>query len=171
VNGVYAPNPGDIGMTQIHGRVGLGIRAGQWANGDGFADYEHAMVYVGAGQVIEAEPGGALLSDLSRYGADRVIWLKCPAANRTAVAAAARTYKDVPYSFADYDALAVHRLHIPVPGLEDYIRSTGHMICSQLADKAAMDGGWHLFDDGRWEGFVTPGSLHRLYLVQEQRAA
>lgn len=166
----YVPNPGDTGLTRISGYVGLGIRIGQWANGDGFADYEHAFTYVGGGQIIEAEPGGALLSDLTRYAADSVLWLKCPAQYRTAVASAARTYRGVPYSFLDYDALATHRLHIPVPGLEGYIKSSGHMICSQMADKAAMDGGWHLFDDDRWEGYVTPGDLRVLYLAQEMKA-
>jgi hypothetical protein len=42
------------------------------------------------------------------------------------------------------------------------------MICSQLADTAAAEGGWHLFEDGRWPGDVTPGDLYRLY--QGQRA-
>lgn len=74
----------------------------------------------------------------------------------------------MPYSVADYFALAAHRLHIPAPHLKRYVRSSGHMICSQLADAAAAEGGWHLFEDGRWPGDVTPGDLYRLY--QAQRA-
>jgi hypothetical protein len=30
------------------------------------------------------------------------------------------------------------------------------MMCSQLADQCRADGGSHLFDDGRWPGYVTP---------------
>jgi hypothetical protein len=41
--------------------------------------------------------------------------------------------------------------------------STKHMICSQLADETALRGGWHLFDDGRWPGYVPPCDLYRLY--------
>jgi hypothetical protein len=173
----YLPQPGDIGLTQIHGRVGALIRFGQWLNGDGFRDYEHAFVLVvgeseiSSGSVIEAEPGGALLSPLSRYAADTVIWIPCPPGLGAAVAEAAVKYgppgngrppTGVPYSFLDYLAIAAHRIRLPLPGLKRYVTSTRHMICSQLADQAAADGGWHLFSDNRWPGYVTPEDLARL---------
>jgi hypothetical protein len=168
---VYVPLPGDIGMTSIPGWAGRGIRAGQFLIGDGFSRREHAFTYVGNQKIVEAEPGGALLSSLSRYDPATVMWLRCPQQYRKAVADAARSYgpdpatgrRGVGYSWLDYDALGAHRFHVPAPGLEEYIKSTGHMICSQLCDRAAMDGGWHLFDDGRWEGYVTPGDLGQLY--------
>jgi hypothetical protein len=169
----YEPQPGDIGLTRIHGGVGLGIRIGQWLNGDGFADYEHAFVVVGeikgydGPALIEAEPGGARLMPLTEYDPAHVVYLRCPERLRGAVAAAALELRGTPYSFIDYGALALHRLHIPAPLLRHYIKSTGHEICSQLADLAANRGGWHLFADGRWEGDVTPGSLRQLYLEQE----
>ena len=65
------------------------------------------------------------------------------------------------YSFLDYDALAMHRLGIYVPGLRGYIADSRHMICSQLCDRAYDLGGVHLFDN-RWEGYVTPGDLYVL---------
>lgn len=169
----YEPQPGDIGLTRIHGGVGLGIRIGQWLNGDGFADYEHAFVVVGdvdgydGPQLIEAEPGGARQMPLAVYGADSAIYLHCPELNRSAVAAYALELIGTPYSFLDYGSLALHRLHVPAPLLKRYIRSSGHEICSQLADLAALRGGWHLFEDDRWEGDVTPGDLRVLYVKQE----
>ena len=163
----YTPQPGDIGLTQISGRVGAGIRFGQWLNGEGFADYEHAFVYLGGGGIAEAEPGGAVQSSVDRYDPSRIAWLRCPPASRLPVALAATRYLGVGYSFLDYAAVAAHRVHLPVPGLRRYVESTGHMICSQFCDRAAMDGGWHLFDDGRWPGYVTPASLWRLYQLQE----
>lgn len=168
---VYVPLPGDIGLTQISGDVGRAIRFGQWLDGDGFADYEHAFVYTGAGHIVEAEPGGALDSLLERYDASRIAWLRCPDPYRVNVCKAAKLYVGVPYSFADYAAIAAHRARLPVPGLRGYIESTGHMICSQLADRAAMDGGWHLFSDDRWPGYVDPGALWRLYARQVSGAA
>ncbi len=33
------------------------------------------------------------------------------------------------------------------------------MICSQLVDQSYQDAGVHLFSDGRWSGYVTPGAL------------
>lgn len=170
----YVPKPGDIGMVRMPGAVGKLIRAGQWLNGDGFADYEHAFVVVGevedtpnvGTQIIEAMPGGALLSPLSRYDGFEPVYLRCPPALRDDVAAAALSFRGVKYSALDYAALAAHRFHIPAPHLRDYIRTSGHMICSQLADRAAYVGGWFLFDDNRWFGYVTPLDIHRLYLKQ-----
>jgi hypothetical protein len=165
-----APQPGDIGCTQINGNVGLLIRIGQWLNGDGFANYEHAFVYVGGGQIIEAEPGGARETDLDEYDERTIIWLRCPDQYRQAVAESAQALTGKPYSALDYLALAAHRFHLPIPGLRHYIDSTGHLICSQLADRAAELGGWVLFADKRWPGFVTPADLATLALEQERQA-
>jgi hypothetical protein len=167
------PRIGDIGLTAISGGVGRGIRFGQWLNGNGWSDYQHAFVYVGQadvdpgqGMIIEAMPGGAILSRLEIYRPDRVRWLRCPPGYGDAVAAAALSLRGTPYSFLDYGAIALHRLHIPVPHLKAYISTSKHEICSQLCDDAAMRGGWHLFRDDRWPGFVTPGALYQLYLLQ-----
>lgn len=158
----YMPQPGDIGLVRVHGTEGRLIRFGQWLNGDGYADIEHAFVHLGAGELLEAEPGGARISALGEYEPAAIVWLRCPAQYGTAVAAAARGMVGTPYSFADYGALAAHRLHIPAPGLRRYISDTGHLICSQLADEAARRGGWALYDDGHWPGYVTPGALRKL---------
>lgn len=169
----YEPKPGDIGLTQIDGLGGWAIRAGQWALGEGFSDYEHAFVWTGYGQIVEAMPGGAQHVD-NWHDLSRVRWLICPEEYRDAVATIAIRQADrkVPYSFLDYAFLALHRFHIPFPGLKTYIESSGHQICSQLADYCADKGGWHLFSDGRWPGYVTPGSLNRLWasLGDGQRA-
>lgn len=171
---MYEPKPGDIGLVRIDGYVGQLIRFGQWLNADGFANYSHAFVYVGDGKIIEAMPGGALLSPLSRYDDQVPLWLRCPEECGAAVAEAARSFgpqrdasgrlvkRGVPYSWADYGALALHRFHIPAPRLKRFIESSKSMICSQLADRAAQLGGWHIFDDGRDPGDVTPGDLTRL---------
>jgi hypothetical protein len=74
--------------------------------------------------------------------------------------------KHTPYSELDYLAQAAHRLHIPSKHLKAYVESSGHLICSQLADRAASLGGWHLFDDGRWDGYVPPCDLYKLYWAQ-----
>ncbi|HTI77440.1 MAG TPA: hypothetical protein VL634_20745, partial [Mycobacterium sp.] len=155
---------GDIGCTQIQGDVGRLIRFGQWLNGDGFADFEHAFVYLGNGQIIEAEPGGAREAELDEYDSRTIVWLRCPDQYRQAVTESAEALEGKPYSFLDYLALAAHRFHLPIPGLRHYIDSTGHLICSQLADRAAELGGWVLFADGRWPGYVTPADLARLAL-------
>ncbi|MEW2302060.1 hypothetical protein AB0958_19140 [Streptomyces sp. NPDC006655] len=156
------PQPGDIGLTSITGPVGWLIKVGQWLNGDGFGAFQHAFIVLPGARLIEAMPGGALVDSLSKYD-DRQVLYVSPAdltpAQRKAIADCALKYQGVPYSFLDYVALALHRFHIPVPGLRRYIESTGHMICSQLADRAYRDAGQILFRDGRWEGYVTPMAL------------
>jgi hypothetical protein len=166
---IYQPRPGDIGLTQISGWGGKAIRLGQWLNGEGWEDYQHAFVVSEPARkfrdemIVEAMPGGAQHVE-NWHAPARTRWLICPDEYRDAVAASARGFVGVPYSVADYFALAAHRLHIPAPHLKRYIRDSGHMICSQLADAAAAEGGWHLFADKRWPGDVTPLSLNKLWL-------
>lgn len=169
----YQPKPGDIGLTTISGWGGKAIRFGQWLNGGGWADVQHAFVVVEAASkfrdemIVEAMPGGA--DHTTNWHPKKTThYLRCPEGFRTAVVRAALEYVDVPYSVADYFSLAAHRLHIPAPHLRAYIKSSKHMICSQLADAAADNGGWHLYADGRWPGDVTPLDLERLY-AQQQR--
>lgn len=153
--------PGTIGLVPIAGTGGRLIRFGQFLNGDGFEDFEHAFVWLGNGEVIEAEPGGARITAMRYRG---VYWCEGIARLlpfKADVAHAAEGLKGVPYSWLDYGALFTHRLHIPVPGLKAYIAETGHMICSQLCDELCLRLGTHVFDDGRWPGYVTPGALYR----------
>lgn len=157
------PPVGSIGLVKIRGGGGRAIRAMQWLNGDGFEDYEHAFVYVGNGEIVEAEPSGARVVPLSTYMGYEVLWIPCPQRYGAAVCAAARQFAAdrVPYSWLDYGACGLHHLHIPAPGLRRYIETSKHMMCSQLADRAASLGGWKLFDDGRFDGYVTPGALFK----------
>jgi len=159
------PPLGSVGLTQIHGKVGRLIRFGQWLNGDGYEDYEHAFVFVGGGRIVEAEPGGAREADLSEYAANTVVWIECPPEYGQAVADEARKLVGTKYSFVDYLALFLHRMRLWVPFLRWYVRSSRRLICSALADRAARRGGWRLFvTPPIWEGYVTPGMLYRLYL-------
>lgn len=169
--------PGDIGLTTIHGPVGWGIGAAEvleaWTqrvfrgSGDAFR-IRHAYVVLDSGELIEAEPGGARIRPADEYAGSGVPlhFLRCPDPCRDAVVAAARGFKGVPYSFLDYQAIALHDMRIPAPGLRGYIGDTHHMLCSQLADAAAAKGGWHMFDDQRWPGYVSPAALERLYRTQ-----
>lgn len=116
--------------------------------------------------IAEAEPGGAVevpwhYEDVPHQ------WSTSILPTNPAVAAAAVRYTQpgpwgrhgVPYSWADYAAIAAHRWHVPAPGLREYIKATGHMMCSYFADRCKSDGGVHLFDDGRWEGYVAPDDI------------
>lgn len=165
------PLPGDFAVVRMGGHGGRAIRIGQWLNGDGFADFEHAFVCVGNEELVEAQPGGAELRPLSVYTDGRPIrWStgRIPLTDdqRRAIVAAARGYIGTPYSVADYFALAAHRFHLPVGLLiRAYVADSRHMICSQLVDQCYQDAGVQLFADGRWPGYVTPADLANLLAV------
>lgn len=156
------PQPGDFGLVHMGGDSGKLIHAGEIANGDGFADYEHAFVYVGGGQIVEAEPGAARLTQV-HYS--NILWstghIPLSLTERRLIVEAAHGYVGTPYSAADYFAIAAKRLGLGplVPGLKAYVASSKHMICSQLVDQCYSDAGVHLFKDGRWPGYVTPAAL------------
>lgn len=158
------PQPGDIGLTSVEGIVGKLIRLGQFFNGDGFSRYEHAFIVLEDGMLVEAMPGGAQIVPLSEYDDREVLYVRpsgLTAEDRQRICAIARAFEGTPYSFVDYTAIAAHRLHLPLPGLREFVESTDHMICSQLVDRAYSLAGIPLFSDNRWDGWVTPGSLYQ----------
>ena len=164
---IYVPAPGDFCVVRMPGLVGTAIRFGQWINGDGFADYEHAAVLADCCTVVEAMPDGARMADLSRFGSEPIRWYRAPDAARTKIVAAALLMIGTPYSFLDYLALAEVRVHSPfAPAVRRYVASTKHMICSQLVDEAYRRAGVQLFDDGRDPGDVTPADLLGLIVAQ-----
>lgn len=121
--------------------------------------------------IVQAEPGGAQEVPWPYENVPHLwstgILPPCPLAANAAMHYAGfeptgmaggwrKVREGVPYSFLDYVAIETHALHIPGPGLRSYIASTGHQICSQLTDQCRLDGGSHLFSDGRWPGYVSP---------------
>lgn len=157
------PGVGDLGCVSIKGDVGWLIRLGERLNGDRFAQYQHVFVYIGGGEIAEAEPGGARIAPLAEYDARTIAWVRCPDQYRAHVAAAARAFAEqkIGYSFLDYAALAAHRLRLPIPGLRRYIASTGHMLCSQFDVASARSGGWDVLEPD-WPGYVTPAEIAAL---------
>jgi hypothetical protein len=161
------PEPGDLAVCSMAGTPGRIIRYLQKLNGDGFRDYEHALVYLGGGKVLQAMPGGAQIADMP--DPEHILWSTGCFPPLTGVQMAlvpgiAAALKNTPYSALDYEALVAHRAHIPAPGLRAYIESTGHMICSQLADHVASLLGREVFTDLRWHGDVTPGDLSARFI-------
>jgi hypothetical protein len=152
--------PGDFGLVPMGGQVGKAIRVLQWMDGSGFANYEHAFLYVGNGEIVEATPNGAIHVPY-HYG-NNVFWssgkLSIPLIERANIVDAGIGYVGTPYSFLDYASLVACRIHVPGNLLDDYIKSTNHMICSQLVARCYYDGDFPLFKC--WTGDVTPGDLY-----------
>lgn len=170
-----SPQPGDWAVCSVGGEGGRLIEIGEYLNGDGFAPWEHAFVYIGNGHVLQAEPGGSEIVPYTERGAE--LWsntkITLTPAQRARVPGLAKTMTKIPYSWLDYQALAAHRLHIPDlptwpgPGrrpvtLRTFIADSGHEICSQLVDTFMLRLGIHLFSDERWPGYVVPADLAKL---------
>lgn len=167
------PLPGDFCVRSMGGDAGKLISLGEFLNGNGFSEYDHAEIFVGLpdshapyGYTMGAYPGGAHLVPLAYdqlNDGNGFLWStgKIPLTDiqRAAIVKNALACQGIGYGWLDYFALAAHRLHIPVPGLREFIASSKTLICSQLVDHVDMLSGVHLFSDGRWPGYVTPASL------------
>lgn len=167
--------PGWIGLVAISGEVGAAIRFLQWLNShpvdrwldqEGNPNFEHAFVYLGNDMLIEAEPGGARIVNISEYENVDVYWCEniaatVPAGTLPKVATAAATFEGVPYSFLDYLELTGARLHLPVGLLRDDIAHMNHVICSQLAALSYREAGHDLFP-GKWRDLVAPYDIWAL---------
>ena len=171
------PQAGDFFLAPIAGWAGLGIETGQWLMGDGFDPVQHAAMYLGDGLLVQAMPHGATEVTLSGHYPDfsKLVWstglIKPTAKQRLVLVDKAYDYVGTPYSDLDYLSLAAAHFGLRPAALKRYIASTGHMICSQLVDQCYQDAGIQLFNDGRFAGDVTPGSLYtllgRIYRAQQ----
>lgn len=125
--------------------------------------WTHAIFYLGGPDdlILEAEPAGAVIVPF-HYETRYCLWssgrpaLDLTDEQRLAAPGVGKQYEGTPYSFLDYDAIALHSLGLDADWLRDYIGDHGHQICSQLADQCRLDLGSHLFADDRWPGFVDP---------------
>lgn len=161
--------PGDFEVVKIFGAGGALIDIGEFLNGaKAFSHWDHARVYLGQGQWLQAEPKGAeivLLGDRPSPGgvcSAGIPSLALAPSQQDLVWQLGQNDKGIPYSVLDYFALAARRVHIPAPGLNAYIANSGHMMCSQLVDDFRLRLGSHLFTDNRPPGFVTPWDLGHL---------
>ena len=160
------PQPADFAVVSMRGRGGVLISVLEEIAYRHATWWDHTFIYLGNGMIAQAEPRGARIAHLGTY--DHAIWstgiLYPTAAQRQGICEAARRYTaaHVGYSYLDYAAIGAHRFHIPVPGLREFIGDIGRMICSQMTDQCWADGGFQLFDDRRWPGYVTPYDLGTL---------
>lgn len=170
-----SPQPGDFRVVPVSGWAGLGIEVGQFLNREGWSHHDHAEVYLGEiygdGKFYTASSyssgSGLRLLDGTPSADDGTVWssgvIELTIEQRAGITGWCLSHLDVGYSWTTYVALALHRFGINDPALRRSIAATKHMICSAYVDAAYNYGGdVHLFQDGRWEGYVTPGDLAAL---------
>lgn len=153
--------PGDFGLTRIKGWTGIWVSLGQWLNGDA-SKYTHSFIVIDNNYVLEAQPGGAVLTPLADYlERTDVIYSNLPLTQvqRDSIVHRALQLEGTPYSFLDYLAIGLVRLGFKPYRVIDRVVSSGHMICSQLVAEVYTYAGVKLFDDGTEPWMVTPGDL------------
>lgn len=163
--------PGMFGVVDVKGPGGWWIKLGQALAGDA-SRYAHAFLILNAdGTILEAEPGGARLANISEYQGCGMLLSDAPVQAvitpgrqslippgghdyesnepqvRASIVTEARKLVGVPYSALDYFALALLHLHLPSKWVQQRVESSGHLICSALVDRVYMNAGIHLFDD------------------------
>lgn len=169
------PQPGDFFVTEYRGtewRAQLMSYAIQWGTA---SHVNHAGIYIGDGQVIEARPGGAGYAPAAGYLGSNTKWSSLPvlASQAEAIVAAAIEHIGTPYGWLDAVAIAVAQRRLgghldttkPIEQQPWWYRRIGRadrLICSQLVDLAYYEAGIHLFDDGRAFGLVSPGDLENI---------
>lgn len=158
------PELGAFGVTRTNGW------AAPWIRLITRSTVNHAFVYVGNGQIVEANPSGAAVGNVSEY--PHAIWshMALTDQQRHAIANAADTLVGTPYSWVDDVCIGLADLfgwHVPEP-VRARLSGRSRLMCSQLVDVAYSKAGIHLFPDGRIPGDVSPGDL--LHLIEGQPA-
>lgn len=169
------PEPGDWFVTTISGPGGFGVGIGEaWADSVTLhkltpeeralaQHWRHAGVFLEGGRVLQAEPHGAEIVEWEPAPGTLISTgvpeLALPASTRAKVETLAAEYKGTPYSWTDYLQIAAHRMGLDTSRLQAEIKTSGHMMCSQLVDRFQLALGVHLFNDDRWEGDVMPIDL------------
>jgi hypothetical protein len=123
----------------------------------------HAFLLVAPGRIIEAEPGGAVESDLANYDGMYQVASTMPLSDtqRAAIVKAAQGHIGDGYSWVDDACIALTDLfgwHVP-PAVRKRLANPHRLECAQLVDQCYLQAGIHLWDDGRLPGDVSPGDL------------
>lgn len=176
--------PGDIVLLKIKGLVGVAVRVMQWINKDA-SKWTHAALVLDDGTVFEAQPGGAVITPLSKYAdrqAVRVAFYQRPVdlagdaiayrltplddvltdSIRAAMVRQARSMVGLGYNWTTYFYLAAYRLGVNTNWVRWHVQNSERVICSQAVDLIYDDNTIHLFADKRMPYDVTPGDLATL---------
>lgn len=173
---------GDIAFGPIHGLTGAGVGVAQlalatvepgliWRQGPGeWFRKRHCGVITGAGdapRMVQAMPGGAEEIELwpETHWTPEWVFIRPNysfALDQAGRAAEwARAHIGTPYDFLTYGAIPLYRAGLHTASIEHIISDTGTMMCSRLVDAALAGAGYHLFNDGRLPGNVTPSEAYR----------
>ena len=153
----YTPVYGDYGVVYTQGIFGKLIRLGT------ISRWNHALIYIGNGQVIEANPKGIQVSPLSKYPEGTIAWNQhenLTPEERTVIVGEAHKLVGKPYDFFTILVLALRILGLKLLSNMSLLRRLAEndgFICSELVDHCYDVAGVNLSDKPDY--LVTPGDL------------
>ena len=158
----YKPRIGDYGCVKTNGLMGKLIRIGTLSR------WNHAFIYIGGDQIIEANPKGVEISPLSKYS--YVAWNQHEVLNdqqRLIIVAQARQIIGKPYGFFVIADLGFRILGLKILAntkLMKYLSTKNGYICSELVAECYRKAGIPLFN--KEDYLVTPGDLAERLIYQ-----
>jgi uncharacterized protein YycO len=157
---MYEPRLGDYGVVKTNGFFGLLIRVGTTSR------WNHAIVYVGNGKAVSADPTGVKLVNVVDY--KDIAWNKhedLTDIQRENIAKIATSFVGRPYDFFTILVLALRilglKLNLP---LFTYLAKKDGFICSELVAEAYDKAGITLLDKPDY--LVVPGDLAERLIYQ-----
>jgi uncharacterized protein YycO len=125
----------------------------------------HAALYVGGGQLVEAQPQGAILVPVTKYDGYRLYWsnLDLTGTERKQIALAGLNLRGTPYAFADILAQVLVRVFKWRASFwaKDRAARPDRLQCAQLVEAAYLKAGIVLLPKTP-RGMVSPGDLYDL---------
>jgi cell wall-associated NlpC family hydrolase len=158
------PNPGDVFVTRTGGFVAWAIRRLTHST------VNHAGVYIGQGEIIEADPrDGLRYNGATEYPSAQ--WSAYPLtdAQRAAIVKWSVDHLGIGYNFLDIVALGLaYSVHVPTPKwARRRLDSDRTLICSQAAAMALRAAGVDP-RPGEASGEITPEDL-RVWMTADAR--
>lgn len=151
--------PGDVIFTNMSQPARVIVKTGQMILNDD-CRYEHVAICVSHETGLEARPPAARFFKIEQ--AHPSLYFRLPLSDDQRSLIQEQSWAaDFPrYSWLTYPHLASIRLGLTNEGLSSKLMTSERRICSQLVDERLTKIGYHVFDDGRVYGDVTPGDLY-----------
>jgi len=155
------PKPGDFALVHVKGGIGTYLSMVELMLGDNHTRYDHALIYIGGHDCVEAMPYGVVQAPLKApyhalYG--HALWStgrwNLTDIERSDIVAAAKSYIGTPYNYFAWITLPTFSWNLPGKNLLPKIMGTHVLMCSQLVAQCYEDAGVPLFS--RWPGYITP---------------
>lgn len=157
----YTPKPGDYGVVKTNGFIGRLIRIGTTSR------WNHAVVCIAPGVMVEANATGVALSPTNKY--KNIAWNqheKVTSKQRNIIIDHAISLIGKPYGFFDIFILLfrILGLRLPPQRLWNTLASRMGYICSELVAECYIKAGIALVE--KPVNLVTPGDLAERLIYQ-----